>query len=70
MDLARSGLLYRVSRSGWRLFRRGLAGRLAGKANIVLGARDPRAGQLSYADAVAKADIVVLAVPFDAALVM
>ena len=46
----------------------GLAGRLAGKANIVLGARDPKAGQLSYADAVAKAGIVVLAVPFDAAL--
>lgn len=46
----------------------GLAARLAGKANVVLGAREPKAGQLSYADAVAKADIVVLAVPFDAAL--
>ncbi len=46
----------------------GLAARLAGKADVVLGARAPQAGQLSYADAVAKADIVVLAVPYDAAL--
>src|SRR5689334_15486050 len=46
----------------------GLAGRLAGKADLLLGAREPKAGQLSYADAVAKADIVVLALPFDAAL--
>lgn len=46
----------------------GLAARLIGKASVVLGARTPTAGQLSYADAVAKGDIVVLAVPFDAAL--
>jgi hypothetical protein len=46
----------------------GLAARLAGKANVKLGARQPQAGQLSYADAVANADIVVLAVPYDAAL--
>lgn len=47
----------------------GLASRLTGKtAALVLGAREPKAGQLSYADAVAKADIVVLALPFDAAL--
>ena len=47
---------------------KGLAGRLEGKTDLVLGARTPVAGQLSYADAVAKADIVVLALPFDAAL--
>lgn len=46
----------------------GLARRLAGKADLVLGARAPKSGELSYADAVAKADIVVLALPFDAAL--
>jgi predicted dinucleotide-binding enzyme len=46
----------------------GLAKRLAGKTPLVLGARTPKAGELSYADAVAKADIVVLALPFDAAV--
>jgi predicted dinucleotide-binding enzyme len=46
----------------------GLASRLTGKTALVLGARTPKAGQVSYADAVAKADIVVLALPFDAAL--
>ena len=46
----------------------GLANRLAGKANLVIGSRTPEAGQLTYADAVAKADIVVLALPYDAAL--
>lgn len=46
----------------------GLAKRLAGKTDLVLGARQPKAGEVSYADAVAKADIVVLALPFDAAL--
>jgi 8-hydroxy-5-deazaflavin:NADPH oxidoreductase len=46
----------------------GLASRLTGKADVVLGSRTPAAGQLSYVDAVAKADIVVLALPFDAAL--
>ena len=44
-----------------------LAGRLAGHA-VALGARHPKAGELSYADAVAKAEIVVLALPFDHAL--
>ena len=47
---------------------KGLAGRLEGKTDLVLGARTPVAGQLSYADAVAKADIVVLALPYDAAI--
>ena len=47
---------------------KGLAARLNGKTDIVLGARAPKAGELSYADAVAKADVVVLALPFDAAL--
>jgi len=47
---------------------RGLAKRLTGKANLLIGSRAPEAGELSYADAVAKADIVVLALPFDAAL--
>ena len=47
---------------------KGLAARLAGNTDVVLGARDPKAGELSYADAVAKADIVVLALPYDAAL--
>ena len=46
----------------------GLASRLKGKTDIVLGARQPAAGQLNYAEAVAKADIVVLALPYDAAL--
>ncbi len=46
----------------------GLANRLAGKANLVIGSRTPEAGQLTYAEAVAKADIVVLALPYDAAL--
>ncbi len=46
----------------------GLAARLEGKATLKLGARAPQAGQLSYADAVSGADIVVLAVPYDAAL--
>ena len=46
----------------------GLANRLAGKASLVIGSRTPAAGQLTYADAVAKADIVVLALPYDAAL--
>jgi predicted dinucleotide-binding enzyme len=46
----------------------GLGRRLEGKANLKLGARSPQAGQLSYAEAVAGADIVVLALPYDAAL--
>ncbi|MEQ1771675.1 MAG: NAD(P)-binding domain-containing protein [Devosia sp.] len=46
---------------------KGLASRLAG-TKVVLGAREPKAGELSYAEAVAKADIVVLALPYDAAL--
>lgn len=46
----------------------GLARRLAGKAELVLGSRTPEGNELSYADAVAAADIVVLALPFDAAL--
>ena len=46
----------------------GLARRLEGKADLALGAREPKAGELSYADAAAKADIVVLALPFDAAV--
>jgi predicted dinucleotide-binding enzyme len=46
----------------------GLAKRLEGKAELALGAREPRAGEVTYADAVARADIVVLALPFDAAL--
>jgi predicted dinucleotide-binding enzyme len=46
----------------------GLAKRLKGKADLALGARDPKAGEVSYADAVAKADMVVLALPFDAAV--
>lgn len=47
---------------------KGLADRLEGKVTLLRGARQPEAGQLGYADAVANADIVVLAVPFDAAL--
>lgn len=46
----------------------GLAKRLEGKTTLLLGARAPKAGELTYADAVAKADIVVLALPFDAAV--
>lgn len=46
----------------------GLAKRLKGKADLALGARAPKAGELSYTDAVANADIVVLALPFDAAV--
>lgn len=46
----------------------GLAARLAGKAALKLGARQPQAGQLGYAEAVSGADIVVLALPYDAAL--
>lgn len=57
---------------------KGLAKRLAGKADLVLGARDAAkdaavgkelgAPVLGFAEAVAKADIVVLALPFGAAL--
>lgn len=57
---------------------KGLASRLAGKTSLVLGARDTAAASTfakeigaeltSYADAVAKADIVVLALPYGAAL--
>jgi predicted dinucleotide-binding enzyme len=47
---------------------KGLAGRLTGKADIVLGAREPKSGELSDADAAAKADVVVLALPYDAAI--
>jgi predicted dinucleotide-binding enzyme len=46
----------------------GLAQRLAGKTSVVIGSRTPEANELSYADAVAKADIVVLAIPYEAAL--
>lgn len=46
----------------------GLAARLAGRATLKLGARQPQGAELSYADAVSGADIVVLAVPYDAAL--
>ena len=56
----------------------GLAKRLAGKIDLVLGARDPKAAATlaaeigapvaSYADAVAKAEIVVLALPLARAL--
>jgi len=47
---------------------KGLARRLEGKATLKLGARHPQAGQLGYADAVSGADIVVLALPYDASL--
>jgi len=47
---------------------KGLAKRLSGKVDVVLGARDPKAGEKSYAEAVRGADIVVLALPYDAAL--
>jgi predicted dinucleotide-binding enzyme len=46
----------------------GLAGRLADRFALNLGARQPQVGQLGYAEAVAGADIVVLALPYDAAL--
>lgn len=46
----------------------GLAKRLKGKSNLVIGSRTPGAGETSYADAAAQADVVVLALPFDAAL--
>jgi predicted dinucleotide-binding enzyme len=46
----------------------GLAKRLAGKADLALGAREPKAGEVSYADAIAEADTIVLALPFDAAV--
>lgn len=57
---------------------KGLAGRLAGKTNLVLGARDPgkdaalgkayNAPVVSFAEAIATADIVILALPYGAAL--
>lgn len=47
---------------------KGLERRLEGKVTLKRGARQPQPGQLSYADAVDGADIVVLALPFDAAL--
>jgi predicted dinucleotide-binding enzyme len=47
---------------------KGLASRLTGKVTVIRGARTPEAGETSYADAVAGADIVVLALPFDAAV--
>ena len=46
----------------------GLARRLQGKAEVVLGAREPKAGETSYAEAVARADVVVLALPYQAAV--
>ena len=47
---------------------KGLEARLEGKVTLTRGAREPQGGQLSYADAVKDADIVVLALPYDAAL--
>lgn len=47
---------------------KGLERRLEGKATLQRGARHPEAGELSYAEAVDGADIVVLALPYDAAL--
>lgn len=56
---------------------KGLAGRLQGKANLVLGVRDPAttadlsgygAPVLGAREAAARADVVVLALPYDAAL--
>jgi predicted dinucleotide-binding enzyme len=57
---------------------KGLAQRLAGKTDLILGVRDSaaaadfaktvKADVASYQDAVAKADIVVLALPYDLAL--
>lgn len=44
---------------------KGLAKRLEGKADVALGSRS---GGISYADAVKQADIVVLALPYSAAL--
>ena len=47
---------------------KGLERRLEGKVTLTRGARQPQAGQQDYAAAVANADIVVLALPYDAAL--
>jgi predicted dinucleotide-binding enzyme len=47
---------------------KGLAARLEGKVTLKRGARQPQADQLSYADAVAGADIVVVAIPYGSAL--
>ena len=47
---------------------KGLAKRLTGKVDLKLGSRDPQPGEVNYADAVAGADLVVLALPFDAAV--
>jgi predicted dinucleotide-binding enzyme len=47
---------------------RGLAARLAGNATLKLGARQPQSGQIGYAEAIDGADIVVLALPYDAAI--
>lgn len=59
---------------------KGLAKRLAANGNLVLGARDAAAAKpfaatlpgavavTSYADAIARADVVILALPYDAAL--
>jgi predicted dinucleotide-binding enzyme len=46
----------------------GLGKRLTGKVNLLKGARQPKADELSYADAVQRAEVVVLAVPYEAAL--
>jgi len=47
---------------------KGLEARLEGRVTLTRGARQPQPGQLGYAEAVANADIVVLALPYDAAL--
>lgn len=47
---------------------KGLEARLEGKVTVQRGARQPQPGQHTYAQAVANADIVVLALPYDAAL--
>jgi len=47
---------------------KGLEARLEGKVTLLRGARQPQSGQLGYAEAVKDADIVVLALPYDAAL--
>jgi predicted dinucleotide-binding enzyme len=47
---------------------KGLAARLEGKVTLLRGAREPEAGELSYAEAAKRANIVVLALPYDAAL--
>jgi predicted dinucleotide-binding enzyme len=47
---------------------KGLANRLAGKAEVVFGVRAPTGSARSYADAARDAEIVVLALPFDAAV--